>query len=149
MLVLEGLGLALLALLLFLVVLFLRRAAIARSGGTVELGLRLSTRIPGRGWAAGLGRFAGDELRWYRMFSLSIRPRRVLSRRTLAVEDRRAPGGAERIVLPKHWVIVRCVSSEAEVEIAMAEPTLTGFLSWVEAAPPGGEASESRRSRAS
>jgi hypothetical protein len=26
------------------------------------------------------------------------------------------------------------------VEIAMAESTLTGFLSWMEAAPPGGAA---------
>jgi hypothetical protein len=33
---------------------------------------------------------------------------------------------------------VRCTSNHAPVEIAMAEATLTGFLSWIEAAPPGG-----------
>lgn len=147
--VIEGVAVALVALLLLLVAFFVRRAILARSGGTVELGLRLSTMVPGRGWSAGVGRFVGDELRWYRMFSFAVRPRRVLSRRLIAVEERRTPGGAERLVLPKDWVIVRCVTQDAEVEIAMAKPALTGFLSWVEAAPPGGEVSDSRRSRTS
>jgi len=133
----EGVAVAILALVALLGLLFLRRSMIARGGGTIELSLRLSTRLPGRGWSPGLGRFIDDELRWYRLFSFAFRPRRSLSRRALAVEARRRPEGSERLALPAGWVIVRCTSREGSVEIAMAESTLMGFLSWVEAAPPG------------
>jgi hypothetical protein len=136
--IVEDIGIGVLAVLLVLGLLFVRRAVIARAGGTIEVGVRLTTLVAGRGWAAGLGRFVGDELRWYRMFSFSFRPRRTLSRRGLVVERRRVPDGPERLVLPSDWVVVRCLSHQAPTEIAMAERALTGFLSWVEGAPPGG-----------
>ena len=132
----EGIGIGVLALLVVLALLFARRGMISRGGGTIELSLRLSTMVAGRGWSSGLGRFAGDELRWFRMFSFAWRPRRILSRQTLAVESRRQPDGPERLVLPADWVVVRCTGHQAPIEIAMAQNALTGFLSWVEAAPP-------------
>lgn len=135
--VLEAIGIVLLALLLLLGALFLRRAWVARGGGAIELCLRLSTLVSGRGWSVGVGRFTGDELRWYRVISLSPRPRRVLSRRDLSIRLRRTPDERERLVLPDDWTIVHCASSGGTVEIAMAMRTLAGFLSWVEAAPPG------------
>jgi hypothetical protein len=134
----EWIGLGVLILLAALGTLFARREIIARGGGTIELSFRLSTLIAGRGWSPGIARFDGDELRWYRVFSFALRPRRVLSRRNLAVESRRLPDSPELLVLPGDWVVVRCTSNHAPVEIAMAEATLTGFLSWIEAAPPGG-----------
>ncbi|WP_433215878.1 DUF2550 domain-containing protein [Dactylosporangium sp. CS-047395] len=142
--IVEYIGIAVLLLLAALALLFLRRLVIARQGGTIELGVRLSTMVPGRGWSAGLARFAGDELRWYRIFSYWPGPRRVISRRGLVVERRRAPDAAELLVLAPDWVIVRCVSRQAPVEIAMAERALTGFLSWVEASPPGDPTPETR-----
>jgi hypothetical protein len=135
--VVEAIGIVVLALFLVLVTLFGRRAAIARGGGTVDLCVRLSTMVTGRGWAMGVGRFAGDELRWYRMFSFSIRPRRVLSRRGLSVSLRRLPDERERMVLPENWTIVQCSSRNGTIEMAMAVSTLSGFLSWLEATPPG------------
>jgi len=138
--IIEWIGIGVLFLLCALGVLFVRREIITRGRGTIELSLRLSTMVAGRGWSPGIGRFAGDELRWYRVFSLALRPRRVLSRRSLAVESRRAPDASERLVLPEHWVILQCSTRRAVVEIAMAESTLTGFLSWMESAPPGGAA---------
>jgi len=144
--IVEAVGIGVLIVLMALALLFFRRGFLARRGGTIELSLRLTTLVPGRGWSAGLARFAGDELKWYRIFSFSFGPRRVLTRRGLAVERRRAPEGPERLVLPSDWVIVRCTNRSAPVEIAMAERTLTGFLSWVEAAPPGGLPGTSRRS---
>lgn len=125
---------------------FLRREFVARGGGTIEVSLRLSTMVTGRGWAPGFARFGADEFSWYRMFSLAFRPRRVLARRGLAVQSRRLPDGPERLVLPGDWVILRCLSQQAPVEIAMAESTVTGFLSWLESAPPGNTPSP-RRSR--
>jgi hypothetical protein len=135
--VLQWIGIGVLALLLALAALYVRRAAIARGGGTVDVSLRLTTLVSGRGWSHGLARFAGDELRWYRVFSFSPRARRVLSRRELSVQSRRRPDGPERLALPADWIVVRCTSEQSTVEIAMAETTLTGFLSWIEAAPPG------------
>jgi hypothetical protein len=148
--IVEGIGIAILILLLLLGALFLRRGFIVRRGGTIPLSIRLTTLIPGRGWAVGLARFVDDELRWYRMFSLSWRPRRVLRRGALAVEQRRLPNGPEQLVLPADWIIIRCLSKQTPVEIAMAEGTLTGFLSWMESAPPGSARPDTppRRSRA-
>lgn len=134
--ILEWIAIGALLLVLALGALFLRRWLLARPG-TIELYLRLSTLIVGRGWAPGFARFTGDQLRWYRMFSFAVRPRRVLTRRSLTVESRRPPADSERFSLPEDWVILRCTSHHAPVELAMAPGTLTGFLSWIEASPPG------------
>lgn len=141
--IVEWVGIGLVILLGALTVLFARRRIVSRRGGTIELYLRVSTLMSGRGWAPGFARFAGDDLRWYRMFSFALRPRRVLSRRGLAVESRRAPAGRERLALPGDWVILRCTSYQAPIEIAMAAATESGFRSWLEASPPGAFASYS------
>jgi Protein of unknown function (DUF2550) len=140
--VLEIFGICVAALLVLLFAVFFRRRLIAFGGGTIRLQVRVSTLVAGRGWSTGIGQFAGDELRFYRMFSLAIRPKRVLDRATLTVAEQRRPEGPERLTVPSHWVVLRCEtghdeSGPAEIEIAMAESTVTGFLSWLEAAPPG------------
>ncbi len=101
------------------------------------MSLRSSRAATGRGWSPGVARFVGDELRWYRVFSLVPRAQRKFSRLSLTVRERRAPAPAERLALPEDWVVVRCSTERDAVEIAMARTTLTGFLSWVEAASPG------------
>ena len=135
--VLEGIGIGVLIVLAVLAALFVRRAAFVRAGGTIRLTVRLSTLVDGRGWSPGFARFVGDELRWYRMFSFALRPRRTLSRRGLVVDSQRLPTGPERLALREDWVILRCISHQAPMEIAMARSTVTGFMSWLEAAPPG------------
>jgi hypothetical protein len=143
----EAAGIALLILLIGLVLIFARRSLIARRGGTIGMSMRLSTIVPGRGWAPGIGQFTGDQLRWYRLFSLSPRPRRVLLRHTLAVEERRAPEGPERLSMPEGWVVLRCTggrrrsaysrrATSEQFELALAESAVTAFLSWIESAPP-------------
>ena len=114
---------------------FIRREVISRRGGTIDMNLRLSTFAPQRGWAPGLGRFVGDELHWYRLFSLAIRPRRTLSRADLVELNRRRPQGAERLAMPDGWVVLS--NARSTTEIAIAESALIGFRSWLEAAPPG------------
>jgi hypothetical protein len=54
----------------------------------------------------------------------------------LVVEERRQPDGPERLIIPAQWVILRCANGSDQIEIAMAESTVTGFSSWLEAAPP-------------
>lgn len=147
--VIIGIGIALLFLVLALGGVFARRWFIVRKGGTIVLSIRLFTMVSGRGWSMGFGRFTGDQLRWYRVFSLSFRPRRVLSRRDLAIAQQRFPTERERMVLPDNWAIVECASRQGSFEIAMARPTLAGFLSWVEASPPGVYPDPPFRTRAS
>ena len=108
MLVLEGIGIGVLVVLLAVGVLFVRRALVTRSGGIIRLSVRVTTMLDGRGWSPGYGRFVNHELRWYRMFSFAIRPKRVLSRDNLVVDLRRLPEGQERLGMPADWVILRC-----------------------------------------
>ncbi len=137
MLVLEiVLALPLLAVLLLLAV-AVRRRWLQSAGGTVELALRLKRLGHGRGWSSGVGFFDGDDLRWYRVFSLSPRPRRVLSRRELQVVSRRSASDAERLALPEGAVVLSCVVGGGPVDLAMQPSTVTGFLAWLESRPPG------------
>lgn len=115
----------------------LRRRYLQRSSGAVELSLRLRSTSYGRGWVLGLATFVGDELRWYRVFSLAPRPRRTLSRRSLVVSGRRTPRGPESLALLKDATVVVLRSADGPVELAMGRSALTGFLAWLEAQPPG------------
>jgi hypothetical protein len=135
--ILEVVGICVAALFVVLFAVFIRRRLLMAGGGTIRLQVRVSTMVPGRGWSTGLGQFVGDEMRFHRMFSFAVRPKRVLNRRLLTVEQRRLPEGPERLTMPGHWVILRCTTGPAELEIAMAESTVTGFFSWLEAGPPG------------
>jgi hypothetical protein len=135
--VLEFLGICVVLLLALLFVIFFRQRLLMLGGGTIRLQVRVSTMVPGRGWSTGIGQFVADELRFHRMFSLAFRPKRVLDRAALAVEQWRDPEGPERLIMPAQWVILRLATPAGELEIAMAESTATGFLSWLEAAPPG------------
>ncbi len=116
---------------------WLRRHYLSRSGGAVELSLRLKPKSQGRGWVLGVGRFVGDDLQWFKVFSLSTRPRRTLSRRDLQVRTRRAPRGPESLALLKGAEVVELTSSQGRVEIALDASAMTGFLAWLEARPPG------------
>ena len=83
-----------------------RRRLLQRGGGTVDLSLRLKPEAVGRGWVLGVGRFVEDELQWYRVFSLSPRPRRTFSRGDLQVERRRPPEGPEVRALHRDAVVL-------------------------------------------
>jgi hypothetical protein len=133
----ELLGLVAVLVSLPLIALAVRRRVLQRGGGTVDLSLRLNRGTHGRGWVLGVGRFDGDSLKWYRVFSLAMRPRRTLSRRDLRVLARREPHGPERLALLSGAVVMECRSSHGPVEIAMEPSAVTGFLAWLEARPPG------------
>ena len=127
----------LVAALLALGALAIRRRMLTRRGGTFDCSLRLTPAGHGKGWTLGVGRYAGDTLEWYRVFSYSPRPGRVFGRRRLEIVDRRVPQGAETVALLSGAVVVRCRDGEEFVELAMGNDALTGFLSWLESAPPG------------
>lgn len=68
---------------------------------------------------------------------LRPRPRRVLERSAIEVAGRRAPEGEEELALLSDAIILACLHRGTRLELAMSEDALTGFLAWLEAAPPG------------
>ena len=90
--------------------LVVRRRVLSRHGGTFELSHRLRPDDePGRGWLLGLGRYSGDELEWFRIFTLvaaaqaGLEPRPAVLRRS-----RVSPTGPERTVLYPDHVVIAC-----------------------------------------
>lgn len=136
---LDIVGLLLLLAVLYGIALIVRRRVISRNGGTFELSHRLREAHPGRGWVLGLGRYNGESLEWFRIFSLSPSPKVSWSRDKLAFAGRRALEGAEEMALYDGHVIVACTYAGEPVELAMGEASLTGFQSWLEAGPPGAD----------
>ena len=139
LLALDGLAVLVVVALLGLVLLFVRRRVITRRGGTFDCSVRLREAPHGKGWVLGIGRYDGERLEWYRVFSFAMRPKRVLGRRHLQVVERRSPRGPEVFALLADAVVVRCLDGEGpgSVELAMGQDTLTGFLAWLESSPPG------------
>jgi len=119
------------------VALIIRRRWLSRHGGTFELSYRARASQPGRGWLLGLGRYTGDRLEWFRIFSLSPRPKMVWQRATLNYVERRDPEGVEQLSLYPGHVVIRCETPAGDVELALGSSSLMGFQSWLEAAPPG------------
>jgi hypothetical protein len=114
-----------------------RRNLIERGGGSVECGLR---RSPARRWRLGLAAYQPDELRWYPVFGLWLRPAEVFARRALSVVSRRPADPVEMTSVGSGAVVVECDTgqgAESRIELALSEDALTGFLAWLEAAPPG------------
>jgi len=134
---LEALGALLFLVLLYGLVLVARRRWLSRDGGTFELSHRMRSDRDGRGWVLGLGRYSGERLEWFRIFSLSPRPSRRFERARLVLEQRRDPASSELTALYAEHVVVSCRTPDGEVELAMSPSSVTGFQSWLEAGPPG------------
>lgn len=130
-------GALLLAGVLYGLALVCRRRLIARHGGTFELSHRVRTSGDGRGWVLGVGRYSGERLEWFRLFSLAPRPKRVWVRDDLSYDGRREPLGAEQMSLYPDHLVIHCATPAGDVELAMGAASLTGFQSWLEARPPG------------
>jgi hypothetical protein len=135
--VIDAAGVLFVLTLLYGLALVLRRRVISRHGGTFELSHRVRSREDGRGWVLGLGRYSGECLEWFRVFSLSPRPQRTWEREALSYDGSREALGAEHVSLYPDQVVIRCQSARGEVELAMSPASLTGFQSWLEARPPG------------
>lgn len=117
--------------------LIVRRRLLSRHGGTFELSHRLRTDEPERGWVLGLGRYNGETLEWFRVFTLSLRPKRSWNRDHLQYDGRREPLGAEHASLYPDHLVIRCQGPAGPVELAMSVSSLTGLQAWLEAMPPG------------
>ncbi len=137
--ILEVVLLVIIALMLPLVGLALRRRWLGRNGGTFECSLRLRTTTPGTGWVLGVARYSGEDFEWFRVFSSSYRPRMTFHRGGMAVLETRHPDPVESVSLYAGQRIVRFEAGDVLWDLAMSGDSVTGLLSWLEAAPPGTE----------
>ncbi|MCB0909402.1 MAG: DUF2550 domain-containing protein [Nocardioidaceae bacterium] len=134
---LDAVGIALLAVLLYGIALVVRRRLLSRHGGTFELSFRARSTKAGRGWLLGLGRYAGEDLQWFRIFSLSVRPKRTWGRAELDYTGRRDPEGVEALSLYSDHVVAICETTTGTIELAMSPASLLGFQAWLQSMPPG------------
>ena len=138
-LLLDAAGVALLLVILYGLLLVVRRRVLSRHGGTFELSVRVRSSQAGRGWVLGLGRYHGERLEWFRIVSPSPRPRRAWQRSQLEITGQREPTGSEAFALYGGHVVVECSTTSGPVELAMSPSALTGFSSWLESGPPGSD----------
>ena len=116
----------------------LRRRWLSRQGGMFDCSVRLTATTPGTGWVLGVARYSGENLQWFRTFSLSFRPRLTFLRAETRAGSQRRPTPVESVLLFDDQQIVELVSTHGRSwEVAMAPGSLTGLLSWLEASPPG------------
>lgn len=136
---------ALLATVLVAVGIAVRRIMLEHGGGNVECGLR---RGQDQRWRLGLAAYQPDELHWFSAFGVRLRPGEIFARSSLRVVSRRPATMAEAASLGTGVVVLECRAGgelagngrprtgARPVELAMSEAALTGFLAWLEAAPP-------------
>ncbi|QDP97046.1 DUF2550 family protein [Microlunatus elymi] len=166
----EIIGLVLVFLGLCLIGLAVRRRWVARNGGTFECSMRrhvrpagtpadasVDTTTPSTNWVLGVARYSGENLEWFRFFSLAWWPKYTFRRSDVTVVDHRTPTATEAVALYADQEIVTLAIASAtsagprarsrarargdvgsvERDLAMTPDSLTGMLSWLEAAPPG------------
>ncbi|WP_336208376.1 DUF2550 domain-containing protein [Nonomuraea sp. LPB2021202275-12-8] len=102
----------------------LGRALMLARRGSVPCRLRVGEGA----WRSGVARYADGELHWIPLMGLRLRPRHAIARRGLIVSQRRELDGG--------LFAVDCSGSTRDLSLAMSADALTGFLAWLESAPP-------------
>lgn len=115
----------------WLLVLVHQRRLVASTGG-----LPMALKQGSGRWANGVGRYAGDELIWYRTLSFSPAAAMRLPRTGLRVVATRAWDANQDMALRPNLDIAECRLGGADVSLGFPDGGLTGFLSWLEAAAP-------------
>jgi hypothetical protein len=118
------------------VLLVLRQLAVSRRRGAFECTLRRRGLVGGTSWQHGLMRFGTDRLRWFRAFSLRLRPEVVMRRAEIRdVTRRRLParleGGEDS------YLIEFSLRDGREVSAIVDLVSGAALNSWLEAAPSG------------
>ena len=132
-----AIGLVVALLLLPVAGLVVRRRWLSQQGWVFDCSLRLDFTSPGSGWMLGVARLAGERFEWYRVFSLSLRPRVTFSRASAQVTSTRQADSVEAVSLYDQGRIAALEDASRRAEIALAPGDMTAFLSWMEASPPG------------
>ncbi|MBT2513965.1 DUF2550 domain-containing protein [Arthrobacter sp. ISL-30] len=121
-----------LSLLIFTLCLFgVRRHNLRRALGTVDASIRMANH----GWQMGVCRYQDTELEWFRLLSLSVRPKHRFRRSSLELLGRRKPSDDELVKVQPDVVIVELRHEGETVLLAMNFDAYAGLSSWLEAGP--------------
>jgi hypothetical protein len=139
---LDGAGWIVVLAVVLLVAFVVRRRVVRRRGATLHCGLRMGMSGSSRGWHTGMARYTPEDLDWFRLLSLRYQPNWTFVRRSIEINSRREPRGAETLAVPRDTVIIACdvITRQGDalgVEFAMSEAAVTGFLAWIESSAPG------------
>ncbi|WP_417233993.1 DUF2550 domain-containing protein [Arthrobacter sp.] len=134
-----GLPLIILAVALLLLVMILgamgvRRQQLRRALGTFDASISTSS---GK-WMMGVCRYAGTELEFLRLLSVTPVPRYRFARTALQLTGWREADATERTRVQPGAVVVSLVVDGEPVLLAMDYGSYTGLRSWVEAGPVAG-----------
>ena len=99
-------------------------------------GIPLAVRGRGTRWRYGIGRYAGEELQWFRAMGLGTRPSRSLQRTEVEVIARHEVSADDRAALPAGAVIIELRDSGGTITLGLGGGAYTGFVSWLEASAP-------------
>lgn len=115
----------------WVLVLWHQRRLVASTGG-----LPVALKRDGGRWSNGVGRYAGDQLLWYRTLSLSPAVAMRLPRTQLRVVSTRAWAADRDMALRPNFQIAECRLDGTAISLGFPDSGLTGFLSWLEASAP-------------
>ncbi len=108
-----------------------RRLTLRRALGTVDA----SICTAGNRWQMGVCRYQDNDLEWFRLISLSVRPKHTFRRSSLELLGRREPTEAELVKVQPEAVIVELRYEGEDFRLAMRFDAYTGLSSWLEAGP--------------
>lgn len=108
-----------------------RRFNLRRALGTVDA----SICTAGNSWQMGVCRYQDNDLEWFRLASLSLRPKHKFKRSSLELLGRRKPAEAEAVKVQPDVVIVELRYEGRDLRLAMKFDAYTGLSSWLEAGP--------------
>ena len=108
-----------------------RRFNLRRALGTVDA----SICTAGNSWQVGVCRYQDNDLEWFRLLSLSVRPKHTFKRSSLELLGRRKPTEAEAVKVQPDVVIVELRYEGQDLRLAMKFDAYTGLSSWLEAGP--------------
>ena len=109
----------------------MRRFNLRRALGTVDA----SICTAGKSWQMGVCRYQDNDLEWFRLVSLSVRPKHTFRRSSLELLGRRKPTESELLKVQPDAVIVELRYEGQQVLLAMRFDAYTGLSSWLEAGP--------------
>jgi len=108
-----------------------RRFNLRRALGTVDA----SICVAGNSWQMGVCRYQDNDLEWFRLASLSVRPKHTFRRSSLELLGRREPTESELVKVQPETVVVQLRYEGQDVLLAMRFDAYTGLSSWLEAGP--------------
>jgi Protein of unknown function (DUF2550) len=108
-----------------------RRFNLRRALGTVDA----SICTAGNSWQMGVCRYQDNDLEWFRLASLSLRPKHKFRRSSLELLGRRKPTETEAVKVQPDVVIVELRYEGHDLRLAMKFDAYTGLSSWLEAGP--------------